>query len=301
MTDSNHFDVIIIGGSYSGLSAAMSLGRALRSVLVIDAGQPCNRQAPHSHNFLTRDGETPQEIARIGKEQVARYTNVKFFEGFAVTGVKTTSAFTVTVQSGQLFSAKKLIFATGLKDSMPDIEGFSESWGRSIIHCPYCHGYEVKNEKTGILANGDDAFHYAQLISNWTKDLTVFTNGKSTLTEEQLAKMNRHSIRVVETEIGKINQTDGQIESLVLKDESVVLLKAIYTRLPYVQHSDIPEKLGCELTAQGLLVVDDFKRTTVDGVYSCGDNSHMRSVPAAVASGSMVGAALNNFLIMEEF
>src|SRR5690606_5743737 len=188
MTDNKDFDVIIIGGSYAGLSAAMALGRSLRNVLIIDSGMPCNRQTPHSHNFITQEGENPSVIAEKAKTQVLKYDTVKFESDLAIRGKKTKNGFTISTQTGKEFIAKKLIFATGVKDIMTDIEGFAECWGISVIHCPYCHGYEVKNEKTGILANGNFAYHYAQLVRNLTKNLTVFTNGKADFTREQKEK-----------------------------------------------------------------------------------------------------------------
>src|SRR3990170_4746146 len=197
MMQSKNFDVIIIGGSYSGLAAGMALGRALRQVMIIDSGKPCNRQTPHSHNFLTQDGKTPKEIATLAKQQVERYDTIVFFNGLAINGVKTENGFTVQTDSGQTFSAKKLIFATGIKDIMLNIDGYAECWGISVLHCPYCRGYEVRNQRTGILSNGEHGFEFSSLISNWTEDLTLFTNGASTLTAEQTTKIQRHHIKIV--------------------------------------------------------------------------------------------------------
>jgi thioredoxin reductase len=302
MTHQNDFDVIVTGGSYAGLSAAMSLGRALRKVLVIDSGKPCNRQTPHSHNFLTRDGQTPKEIATLAKEQVAKYSTVTFYEGLAVSGSAKEAGFEITTQAGDVFSARKLVFATGVRDLMPDLKGFAECWGISVIHCPYCHGYEVHHEKTGVLANGDLAFEYAKLISNWTQDLTLFTNGSSTLTAEQTEKISSHNIQIVEKEIDHFEQQDGRIRQLVFKDQSAFPLKAIYHKPAFEQHCDIPVALGCELTEQGLLKVDAFQKTNVPGIYACGDNTFaMRSVANAVAAGSFAGAALNRELVDDSF
>ncbi len=155
----NEFDVLIVGGSYAGLSAAMALGRSLRQVLVMDSGQPCNRFTPHAHNFITHDGKAPADIAQQARQDVARYNTVHFHEGLAVEGRKTASGFEVKTQAGELFFGKKLLFATGIKDHLPDIEGFEACWGISMIHCPYCHGYEFRGQKTGIWANGPRAFH----------------------------------------------------------------------------------------------------------------------------------------------
>jgi thioredoxin reductase len=302
MTKNKNFEVIIIGGSYSGLSAAMALGRALRNVLIIDSGLPCNRHTPRSHNFITQDGEQPNEIAEKSKKQTLKYETIKFVNDLALNAKKTENGFAITTKKGEEYTAKKIIFATGVKDIMPEIKGFSECWGISVIHCPYCHGYEVKSERTGILANGNFAFHYAQLIRNWTKDLTIFTNGKSTLTQEQNDKIIKHNIPVIEKEIEYLKQENGNIKQIVFKDNSEFNLKAIYSRPAFEQHCKIPEELGCELTEQGLLKVDMFQKTTIANVFACGDNtSPMRSVANAVATGNVVGAIVNNIITEEEF
>lgn len=302
MKDSNNFEVIIIGGSYSGLSAAMALGRSLRNVLIIDTGQPCNKQTPHSHNFLTQDGRTPKEISTIAKEQVEKYDSVKFYEGRAIKGKRTESGFQIKTESGELFNAKKLIFATGIKDILPDIKGFSECWGISVIHCPYCHGYEVKNEVTGILANGDAAIHYSQLVSNLTKELTIFTNGKPSFTAEQIKTLENKGIKIIESEIASFEHNSGHIQSIQFKNGSKIPLKAIYARVPFIQHSDIPESLGCDLTDNGFIRVNELQQTNVSGVFACGDNSSfMRSVANAVATGNFVGAVTNKEFCEAQF
>ncbi|WP_203257657.1 NAD(P)/FAD-dependent oxidoreductase [Hyunsoonleella ulvae] len=302
MTDSKNFDIIIIGGSYAGLSAAMTLGRAMRNVLVIDSGKPCNQQTPYSHNFITQDGEKPSVIIKKAKSQVLRYDTVKLYHGLAISGKKTSKGYLISTEKDEAFTAKKLIFATGLKDVMPDIKGFADCWGISILHCPYCHGYEVKNEKTGILANGDLAFDVAQLIINWTKELTIFTNGKSSLTQEQTDKINKHNIPIIEKEIAEIEHKNGYVKQIVFKDHSIFELKAIYSRPAFEQHCKIPETLNCELTKQGLLKVDVFQKTTVDGIFACGDNaSPLRAVSYAVATGNIAAGILNNGMTEKDF
>jgi thioredoxin reductase len=302
MTDNNNFDVIIIGGSYAGLSAGMALGRALRNVLIIDSGKPCNIQTPHSHNFLTQDGKTPHDILTTAKKQVEKYETVKFYNGLAITGTKTKVGFEITTQTNDKFTAKKLIFATGVKDIMPNIIGFSECWGISIIHCPYCHGYEFSNVKTGVLGNGDIAFEIGKLINNWTKDLTIFTNGKSTLTEEQTSKLKKHNIKIVDKEISYFAHDNGHIESVIFKDSTSETIKAIYARPKFEQHCEIPKQLGCELTEQNYLKIDPFQKTTENGIFACGDNtSMMRAVSYAIATGGIAGGMTNRELIEEEF
>jgi len=302
MKQENQYDVIIIGGSYSGLAAGMALGRAIRNVLIIDSGNPCNKQTPHSHNFLTNDGKTPNEISTLARKQVLLYSSVSLIEGLATTAQQTKSGFEVQLQTGKTFTSRKLIFATGIKDVMPNIPGFSESWGISVLHCPYCHGYEVRHQKTGILANGDTGFELSSLISNWTTDLTLYTNGPSTLTEEQKQKLDRHQIHIVETEISKIETENGYIRHMVFADGTRASLTALYARLPFVQHTSLPQELGCALTQEGYLQVDPAHRTAVPGIFACGDNTtRMRTVANAVAMGTTTGLMLNKELIEEDF
>lgn len=300
--EQKNFDVIIIGGSYSGLSAAMSLGRSLRQVLVIDSGLPCNRQTPHSHNFITQDGEKPAIISAKAKLQVELYKTVHFYNGLAVKAVKRGNEFEVSTESGESFNSRKMLFATGVKDLLPAIKGFAECWGISILHCPYCHGYEVKNEKTAIIANGEIGFDYAKLISNWTKDLRLCTNGKSTLTLEQTEILENHGIQIFEDEIASFEHKEGYIQNIIFKNQEKVAVKAIYTRPPFEQNCSLPIDLGCDLNEQGLLKVDFMQKANIAGVYASGDcTTPMRSVAIAVSTGSFAGAVINKELIDEDF
>jgi thioredoxin reductase len=302
MKQSTNFDAIIVGGSYAGLAASMALGRALRNVLVIDGGNPCNKQTPQSHNFLTNDGKTPKEIACLAKQQVRNYGTVSLLDGLATAGIKTKAGFKVHTQAGETFTSRKLIFATGIKDIMPAIPGFAESWGISVLHCPYCHGYEVRHQKTGIIANGDAGFEISSLISNWTKDLTLYTNGRSSLSGQQRAKFEKHQISIVEAEIDSLENMHGYIQNVIFKDGKKAQAKAIYTRLPFVQHSSIPQELGCELTQEGYIKIDPAHRTTIQGVFACGDNTtRMRTVANAVSMGTTTGLMVNKELIEEDF
>ena len=302
MTDKNIFDTVIVGGSYAGLSAAMALGRSLRSVLIIDSGLPCNKQTPHSHNFLTQDGKTPQEISILSKQQVEKYETVKFYNGLATSGTKTKNGFEITTDTKDRFTAKKLIFATGIKDNMPDIKGFTECWGISIIHCPYCHGYEHRNQNTAILANGAKEFHIASLVNNLTDNITILTTGKADFSSEQLEKLNKHNIKTIETEISEFNHKSGHLQNVVFTDNTTISFDAVYAAVPFSQHSEIPVALGCELSENGYIKVDDFQKTTIQGVYACGDNTNMmRSISNAVYSGNLTGAVVNGELSNEEF
>ena len=301
METKSNFDVIIIGGSYSGLAAGMALGRALRKVLIIDSGNPCNRQTPHSHNFLTQDGNTPKAISTMARQQVKKYKTVKFLKGVAVSAQKNDTGFTIGTNT-KVFSGRKLIFATGIHDIMVDVPGFSACWGISVLHCPYCHGYEVSNQKTGILNNGDAGYEFTTVIANWTNDLTLYTNGKSTISEEQVAKFNKNNIRIVEQEIVELEQKKGKLQKMVFKDGSKSSISVLYAPRTFVQHCELPGKLGCELTTEGYLKVDAFQKTSIKGIFASGDcTTRMRTVANAVATGTTAGMMANRELIDEDF
>jgi thioredoxin reductase len=280
----------------------MALGRALKKVLIIDGGKPCNSQTPYSHNFITQDGVPPGEIAASANQQVRRYDTVKFFDGQAISGFSTKNGFEIQVMTGETFVANKLIFATGVSDILPDIEGFSACWGISVLHCPYCHGYEVRHQKTGVLGNGTYGFEFVRLISNWTGDLTLFTNGPSMLSVEQTEKLEKHRINIVEKEIKGLEQNNGYLQSIIFSDGTTAALKALYAHSPFDQHCRIPEALGCALTDQGYIKVDPFQETSVKGVFACGDNStRTRTVANAVAMGTTAGMMANKCIIEETF
>jgi len=294
------FDVIIIGGSYSGLAAGMALGRALRRVLILDGGKPCNRQTPYSHNFLTQDGTAPAEIAALARRQVERYETVRFLSGTAVEGSRDPKGFRIRTESGETFAAAKLVFATGIRDILPDIPGLAACWGISVLHCPYCHGYEVRNRPTGYLGNGEQGIEFPLLLRNWTADLTVFTDGPSTFTHEQAASLAARNIRIVETPIGKLEHVEGSLRSVRLRDGAEAPFAALYIRAPFAQHCPIPAALGCEIGPEGYLKVDPLQRTSISGAYACGDNTTaIRTVANAVASGTTAGMMVNKEMVLE--
>jgi thioredoxin reductase len=296
------YDVIVIGGSYAGLSAAMALGRSLRKVLIIDGGKPCNRQTPHSHNFLTRDGERPTDISRKALEEVLMYPTVHMHAGLAVGVEKNTLGFSVETGDATVFTGRRVLFATGLADQFPEIDGFAPCWGISVLHCPYCHGYEVRDQTLALVANGDAAFEFCKLISNWSKDLTLLTNGTSSLTEEQTGILRSKQINIVEKEIAAFVHEQGHIQKIVFNDQSSQAVKAVFARTGFTQHSDLPAQLGCEINRNGFIQVDDFQKTSIPGVYAAGDNTNMlRSVSSAVAAGTRAGAFINKELIDEDF
>lgn len=279
----------------------MVLGRSLRKVLVIDAGQPANRQTPHAHGFLTRDGETPAELSAIARQQVGQYPTVQFWSDTVITAASSTGGFSVTTTGGVQFWGRKLLLATGVYDIMPDLPGFAECWGRSVIHCPYCHGYEVRRQPVGILANGDMGYEMATLIQHWNPELSLFTNGPATLTESQQQALEQLNIPIIETPVTAIEHEHGALTALVLADGSRLHPNALYARVPFRLSSDLAQQLGCQLTEQNLIQATEFGETTVPGVFAAGDAITMfRQVAIAVASGSKAGAWINRELITED-
>ncbi|MBO9672815.1 MAG: NAD(P)/FAD-dependent oxidoreductase [Sphingobacteriaceae bacterium] len=296
------FDVIIIGGSYAGLSAALTLGRSTRNVLIIDAGKPCNRQTPHSHNFLTHDGDRPVDIAKAAKAEALKYPTVRFLEGNAISAKQIGIGFTIGLEDGGSFSARKILLATGLKDTLPNIKGLAACWAVSAIHCPYCHGYEVKNEKIALLMNGDHAFEMAKNLHLWNKDLTILTNGKLGFTAEQTEKLKSKSIAILEEEVVELEHQNGQLENIVFKSGKKLTFKAIYIKPEIDQHVNFSDQLGFELTDLKTIKVNEQQQTTAKGVYAAGDCTTLfRSLPIVTAAGTMAAVMINKELISEDF
>ena len=302
MKNAMDYEVIIIGGSYAGLSAAMSLGRALRHVLIVDNGEPCNRQTPHSHNFLTNDGQTPAVLAAKAQEQVRAYDTIHFSTGLVTDLQQVAGGFSVKTNEGKQWTARKIVLATGIRNVFPDIPGWAACWGISVLHCPYCHGYEVRNEPTGIFGGGEAVLEMAALIHHWTKQLTVFTHTETRPGAASLERFSEKGIGINTKEIEAIEHRKGYLEQLVFTDGSRLPLTVLYAKLPFVQQADFSGSLGYELMPDGFIKVDALQKTTVYGLFACGDNSHrLRTVAHAVAAGTAAGMAVNRELIDEAF
>ncbi len=294
------YEVIIVGGSAAGLSAALTLGRSLRTVLIIDGNEPCNRQSPHSHNFMTQDGKTPTEIVALAKTQALKYPTVSFLEDKVMKTYKEDELFVAETGSGKKYRALKILLATGLTDIVPDVPGFSECWGVSVLHCPYCHGYEVRDEQTAILANGEAAYHTGMLIRNWTKNLTILTNGVSELRHEELEKLKQLGIAIVEKEISGISHRHGSMQQVDFKDGGAFRVSVMYASVPFRQQTDLAEQLGCQIGDHGHINIDPEQRTTVEGVYAAGDNTAQhRAISVASASGTRAGFTINAEFVLK--
>lgn len=231
-----------------------------------------------------------------------KYPSVFLKSDLAVEGWKSNGLFFIKTQSQELVSGRKLVFATGVRDLLPELPGMEECWGNTIIHCPYCHGYEYRGQKTAIFGSGDRAFHLAGLIANLTDDLTLLSNGNSDFSKEQLSKLQNKGIAVLNQSVAEFIHQDGKINSILFKDGSSKSFQAVYAVIPFEQHCSIPEKMGCELNEWGFIKVDQTYKTSLEGVFACGDaTSGIRSVANAISAGNITGAMINKILVDEEF
>lgn len=296
------FDAIIVGGSFAGLSAAMALGRTLFKVLIIDAGERCNKAVLHSHNLITQDGSAPADVAALAKEQVLKYKTVEFLNGRVVSTEKKDDIFEVVTEANEKFISRRLLFATGLKDKMLPIPGFAECWTKTIHHCPFCHGYEVSGQALGVLMmNGKEA-PFIPMVYNLSKNLKVFTNGPSTLPEEWKVKLEKKGIPIIETEIQEIEHENGQMKNIILKDGSKQALEALFAKPPVEQHLSAPKDLGCTINEMGFIQVDELQKTNVPGVFAAGDCTTMyRALSVAIAAGTKAAAMIVHSLADENF
>ncbi len=296
------FDVVIIGGGPAGLNAALVLGRARKNVMVIDEGRPRNIVTQESHGFLTRDGISPGEFRRIAKEEISAYPSVSFVVDRAVSIAETNGEFQISTRQGLIFQSKKLLFTIGMTDRPLSIPGLKEVYGKSAFVCPYCDGWELRDEPLVIINKGPEVMHFAPLISGWTDHFTICTNGPDQLTDAQREELKQHQVQIFESPIQSIDSNDGMVRQIILEDGTVIPCKGIFFKPELVTGSDLPRKIGCQMTEEGMVVVDDFGKTNIPGVYSAGDvTSRLHQVIAAASRGAFVAAAINNELNEEDW
>lgn len=302
--EEKRYQVIIIGGSYAGLSAALTLVRSLRTVLVIDDGNPCNKQVPIAHNLIGHDGQTPGEIKKSTKESLSSYPDFYWCTGTARHIEKKSASFAVKTKEGNTFIGHKILFASGLRDIFPKIKGFEACWGKSIFSCPYCDAYELRNGQVALLGNGKKGYEMAMLIKHWCQKVTLFSNGTTQLNDKQARKLAKLEIPVIESEIQEIYHTNGQlstIDCLTPKTNRQQHFDAAFAVLDHEQRSTLPQSLGCKTLKGGHIKIDKFHQTTIKGVYAAGDCcSLFRSIASSIADGNKTGAFINQQLIKEK-
>ena len=290
------YDVIIIGGSFAGMSAAMQLARARRPILVVDSGMPRNRFAAASHGFLGQDGVAPAAIMREALRQLSAYPSVDFVHGHAVSASGELDRFEVEMEDGAVHAARRLVLATGVADTLPDIPGLAERWGVSVMHCPYCHGYELDGGAIGVLGSSPMSVHQAELLGDWGP-VTFVPNGAVPLTEEMRATLSQRGVTLDETPVLRV---EGEAD-LRLADGRLLSFAGLFVATTVSPASPLPEQIGCEITqtAMGsILRTDGSKQTSIPGIYACGDVAHLpHSVSLAVGDGAMAGAQVHRSLV----
>jgi thioredoxin reductase len=293
-------DALIIGGSYAGLSAALMLARARRQVVVVDSHRPRNRFADASHGFFGFDGAAPEEMIGKARADLLAYPTVRFVDGQVASARAEGEAFVATLESGETLTARKVLLAFGLTDILPDLPGLAQRWGVTVLHCPYCHGYELGDQRRGVLQTQPMSSHQALHISDWGPT-TLFLDGKDELDDETRVKLKKREVAI---EPGKVASLEGEGTALAgvrLADGRLVPVAALYLAARNRMTSSLVEQLGCALDdgMLGPLVrTDSMKATTVPGVYAAGDIA--RFPPGAMfaaADGMMAGVAMHQSLI----
>jgi thioredoxin reductase len=293
-------DVAIIGGGAAGLSAALVLSRARRRVLVVDAGSPRNAPAAHMHGFLSRDGLPPGELLASGRNEV------KSYGGEIVTDTATAlvphgrDGFGVLLSDGQRISARRLLVTTGLRDQLPDIPGLRARWARDVLHCPYCHGHEVRDRRLGVLGGRPGAVRYAHLVRQWTHDLVYFTP-PDTLTDVERSQLVARAIGVVEGAIEQLVIDDDRLRAVQMGDGRVVPRDALFVPPRFVPNNRLLVDLGCEVNDDGWVTTDGTGRTSVRGVWAAGNVVDPRAqVITAAGAASAAAIALNADLVDDD-
>ena len=309
MRTTDEYDVVVVGGGAAGLSGALALGRARRTVLVADAGDPRNAPAGHVHNYLGREGTPPAELLEIGRAEVAAY-GVEVRRGRVTTAARRDAGFELTLDDGTTVGARRLLVTTGLTDVLPDIPGLAERFGRDVLHCPYCHGFEVRDQAVGIIASGPFAVHGAQLWGQWTDDVTLFLNGRPALSDEDAERLAARGVTVVEEPVAEVVVEDDRLVGVRLDSGEVVAREVLVAAPRFVANSELLGSLGLEPVAQEMFgevfgyavpAIDPSGRTAVPGVWVAGNVTDLRAqVISAAAGGLNAGAMINMDLIEEE-
>lgn len=304
------FDCAIIGGGPAGLNAALILGRARRNVILLDNNTPRNAVTQESHGFITRDGIKPKEFREIAHKELGRYPSLRYEKREVASVIKNNkndkpSFELLTSENDELYQSKTIIIATGLKDVLPNIENISDYYGKSLFHCPYCDGYELRDKPLVVIIGEQvQGFHFIQIIYNWSKDLVVCTNnGEAFQNSEQKTVLENKGIKIIENKIKKFEGKNGQIEKIVFENGEKFLRKGGFVMPQLIQASDFGKELGCQYNPLGGIVVDSYGRTNIQGVYAAGDASVIAPAKLiiAAAEGVRAAAGVNMDLTQEEF
>jgi thioredoxin reductase len=301
----NTYDVLIVGGGAAGLSAALVLARAQRSVVVVDAGHPRNAPAAHMHGFLGSDGLPPSELLAAGRREAIGYGAT--IVTASVSGVRPTGtaveagqSFEADLDQGGVVRARRILVTTGLQDELPAIPGLRERWGRDVLHCPYCHGHEVRDEPVGVIGGSDETIAHAQLVRQWASDVIYFAHG-SVVTAEHRERLEARDVSIIDEPVDRIVVENDRLAGVRLATGETVARSAVFVRPRLVPSSTLLQTLGCTADAAGWVAVDATGHTSRPGVWAAGNAVNPRAqVITAAGEGSSAAIAINNDLVEED-
>jgi thioredoxin reductase len=296
------YDVIVVGAGPAGLSAALILGRCRRRVLVCDSGRPRNAASQAMHGYLTRDGVSPREFLDLGRAQLEQYDTVQVID-VAVEAATCQGAnrFSVTLATGETHVARKLLLATGVVDHVPQIPGFAELYGRSVFHCPYCDGWEIRDEPWAVYGKGERAYGLALELTTWTRDMVVCTDGPAEMDGRQRARLDRLGISVREDKVVRLEGADGILSRVVFAAGDPLARRALFFTTGQEQRSQLALALGCEFNDKGTVRTGKYETTHLAGLYVAGDASRaVQWVVVAAAEGAEAAFAINTDLLRED-
>jgi thioredoxin reductase len=300
-------DAVIVGGGPAGLNAALMLGRARRTVLLCDNGQPRNAGVHAMHGFLSRDGMDPAALRQAGRDQLRAYPTVQVRATQVQAVTRDADQFTLTLTDGTTEQARRLLLATGVADQLPPIPGLAELWGRGVFNCPYCDGWEVRDQPLAVLASDPRNLQLALQLTRWSPDVLLCSNGAAGPDDDARRLLAAHKVGLREDPIARLDSQDGTLERIVFTEGEPVARTAAFLHAPTRQRSDLPRQLGCTLGEDGSVLVGDFGQTSVPGVFAAGDMARRPSMPVpgaqvviAAAEGAITAVAIDQELFLQQ-
>jgi thioredoxin reductase len=294
-------DVVIIGGGPAGLSAALMLGRCRRKVLVCDNGHPRNEASHAMHGFISRDGMPPAEFLEVARQELKTYDTVEFRHVTVTSAECQEGAFVTTLATGEQLRSRKLLIATGVRDNVPDIEGIKELYGRSVFHCPYCDGWEIRDTPIAIYGQGERGYGLALELTAWSRDLVLCTDGPCEIEAGKVERLRRNGITIREQRIARLEGDAGILQRIVFADGGVLERRAMFFTTGQYQQSELADSLGCTINDKGTVMTGKYETTHLRGLFVAGDASRaVQWVVVAAAEGAEAAFAINTDLIKED-
>lgn len=295
------FDVVIVGGGPAGLSAALILGRCRRRVLLCDNGHPRNAASASMHSYLTRDGIPPAEFLRLGREELAQYDTVEVRDVTVTAAECVSGAFVTTLAGGEQVRSRKLLLATGVRDNVPEIQGVRDLYGRSVFHCPYCDGWEVRDQPLAIYGRGERGCGLSLELTAWSRDLVLVTDGPPEIDDTGRARLARNGISIREERVVRVEGRDGMLHRIVFAQGDPLERRAMFFTTGQSQQSELAVSLGCPFTEKGTVRTGKYETTHLRGLFVAGDASRaVQWVVVAASEGAEAAFAINTDLIKED-